>query len=89
MTSELNDFRERLQAAGQPYSLWGFRICFVGFAFLLVAQIYGRYTFVMLGVAVILLAIGWAALIVAFVRRRRWAKAQAADLIPPPMPPLS
>ena len=83
MTDELKAFRNDLRAAGQPYSLWGARIVGVGFALLVIIQVIGltrpmmlmQFGLLLLALCIVVLGIGWAMLIVAFVRRRKWAKA--------------
>ena len=81
--SEAVDFRNALNAAGQPWSRRGIRIAGGGIVTLLALQIglmvgvpvpYALYVLIAI-VAVI--AVGWAMLIVAVLRRRRWAKGQA------------
>ncbi len=75
MTDQLRAFREDLRAAGQPYSLWGGRIVGIGLLVLVIAQVTARYALSMLMVSLGIITIGWVLLIIAFVRRRRWAKA--------------
>ena len=75
MTDDLETFRAQLRAAGQPYSLWGTRIVIVGLGLLVAAQVLSSYALVLLGVSLVVIAVGWVMLIMAFVRRRRWAKA--------------
>jgi hypothetical protein len=91
MTDELALFRAELKAAGEPWQQRGVKVCAAGFVALVFAQLSAHLIdrlsavlaiFVM---AVALLAIGWVFLIVAFVRRRRWAKARA-DLAAPDLP---
>ena len=74
--SELADFRNALNAAGQPWSRWGVRLAGAGILALLALQLipqvpYGLYA--LIG-AVAVIAAGWAMLIMAMLRRRRWAK---------------
>lgn len=77
MTGELDVFRAELRAAGQPWSRLA--IWFVGSGMLLFVGVQlvpiAQYFFPMLSVSLILLAIGWLSLLVAFVKRRLWAKA--------------
>lgn len=83
MTGELDTFRRELRAAGQPYSLWGGRVVGLGLAVLVVIQALGmakpellmRFGLLLSALCVVVLAVGWIMLIIAFVRRRRWAKA--------------
>jgi len=84
MTDDLKAFREALRAAGQPYSLWGGRIVGIGLALLVVAQVSPWRAIAVLAVSLAVITVGWVLLIIAFVRRRRWAKAH-----PLREPPLS
>ncbi len=86
MSAELDAFRAQLHAAGHPYSLWGGRIFGVGLAFLVAGQVMSAYALLLVAVAVVIMAIGWSLLVVAFVRRRRWSRAH--PLVAPPLPPL-
>jgi hypothetical protein len=81
---ELKAFREELRAAGQPYSLWGGRVVGIGLLALVAAQVISNYALLALEASLVIIAVGWAMLIIAFVRRRRWAKAH-----PLQEPPLS
>jgi hypothetical protein len=94
MSSELQAFRDALRAAGQPYSQWGARIVGFGLLFLVAAQVLAirqqatsELSLGLVALSLLVMAVGWAMLIIAFVRRRRWAKAHPME--PPPMPPLS
>jgi len=84
--SEAADFRNALNAAGQPWSRRGVRVAGGGIVALLalqVAMMVGApipYALYVLIAIVAVIAAGWAMLIVAVVRRRRWAKAQALAL---------
>ncbi|QUD88497.1 hypothetical protein [Phenylobacterium montanum] len=79
---QLKAFREQWRAAGQPYALWGGRIIGIGLAFLVVVQILGmvqptllmRFGVLLMLACLVGIAIGWAMLVVAFFRRRRWVK---------------
>lgn len=79
---ELKAFREALVAAGRPYSLWGGRTVGVGLGFLVIVQILGtvqptilmRYGVLLMLACLVAIAIGWAMLVVAYFRRRRWAR---------------
>ncbi|HEY2660731.1 MAG TPA: hypothetical protein VGI79_13490 [Caulobacteraceae bacterium] len=75
MSDELKVFRDELRAAGQPYSLWGTRTVIIGLALLVGAQVMSSYALVLLMVSLVVITAGWVMLIIAFVRRRRWAKA--------------
>jgi Flp pilus assembly protein TadB len=85
MTGELEAFRAELKAAGEPWQQRGIRIVLVGFGLLVVAQVVSAYALALLYLAVAVIAVGWAFMIVAFLRRRRWAK-QRADLTLPDLP---
>jgi hypothetical protein len=88
MTGELEAFRAELKASGEPWQSWGVRLCVAGFVGLVVAQLSGHVVDRLAGVVAIfgaaigLLAIGWGLLIVAFVRRKRWADTHANLTLP-------
>ena len=81
MTDELQAFRDQLRAAGQPYSLWGARTVGIAFGLLVLIQILGltqpkwllQFGLLVFVVCLAVMAAGWVMLIIAFVRRRRWA----------------
>jgi hypothetical protein len=81
--SEAADFRNALNAAGQPWSRRGVRLAGGGIVALLALQVAVMvgvpvpYALYVLGAIVAVIAVGWAMLIVAVIRRRRWVKAQA------------
>ena len=88
---DLNAFKADLDAAGQPWSRVGVRIIGAGFIGCLLTLIGGSYVafifvermaFFVVSLAVI--AVGWVFIIMAMLKRRQWAKAQALQ-----MPPLS
>lgn len=73
--SELAAFKSALSAAGQPWSRWGIRLAGVGVVALLILQLPGvPYAFYGVIGVIALIATGWAMLIVAVVKRRRWVK---------------
>ncbi len=85
MTSDIETFRANLRAAGQPWSRRG--IAFAGVGIVMLALLQGVLLgFVRLspgiaasvlplaGVCLVLIAVGWAFLIVAVLKRRRWAR---------------
>jgi Flp pilus assembly protein TadB len=82
MTGELEAFRAELKAAGEPWQQRGIRIVLAGFALLVVAQVISAYAMLVLYLAVAVIAVGWAFMIVAFLRRRRWAKDHANLTLP-------
>ena len=92
---ELKAFRDQLRAAGQPYALWGGRTIGLGLALLVVVQTLGmvqptflmRFGVLLMLACLVTIAIGWAMLVVAFFRRRSWAKAYR--LREPPLPEVS
>ena len=49
-------------------------------------RVFAYRTALAVGAALLVMGVGWAMLIIAFVRRRRWAKAHPQ--IAPPLPPL-
>jgi hypothetical protein len=69
-------FRSALSAAGQPWSRWGIRVAGAGILALLALQLPLNIPYALYGLvaSVGVIAVGWAMLIVAVVRRRRWAK---------------
>jgi cobalamin biosynthesis protein CobD/CbiB len=93
--SEAADFRNALNAAGQPWSRHGTRVAGGGIVALLALQVAMMvgvpipYALYVLIAVVAVIAAGWAMLIVAVVRRRRWAKAQALALEPLHPDPLT
>ena len=84
MNQELEAFRHALRQAGQPWSRRGVMTVGVGVVGLLVAQLiaalpsaHAATTFLLAEMAsAAVVMVGWVFLIVAFVRRRAWAKAQ-------------
>ena len=77
MTSEIEVFRAELKAAGEPWQKRGVQVVAVGFVgcWSLLPMVASSYALLLLYLAIALFAGGWAMLIVAFLRRRRWAKA--------------
>ena len=81
MTGEIDVFRAELRAAGQPWSRVGIWLAGTGMLLLVAAQLIGQiapiapYFFAVLGVSLILLAIGWVSLLAAFIKRRQWSRA--------------
>jgi hypothetical protein len=80
VSSEIEIFRANLRAAGQPWSRRGIVCVVVGIVLLGAAQFVGQaapfveFFFPLLVGSAIMIAIGWVMLIVAVVRRQRWAK---------------
>ncbi len=94
MTGDIETFRAALRAAGQPWSRRG--VAFAGTGIILLALLQSVLLgFVRLppaiaasalllgGLSLVLIAVGWVFLIVAVVKRRRWAKTH--DLTMPSM----
>ena len=88
---EIAAFKADLDAAGQPWSRIGVRIIGVGFIGCLLTLIGGSYVrFIYIEkmafflVSLTVIAAGWVFLIMAMLKRRQWAKAQALR-----MPPLA
>jgi hypothetical protein len=79
-------FRMALREAGEPWSRWGVRVAGAGVVALLALQIAPAvpYAFYCLLAAVGVIAVGWALLIAAFVKRRRWAKDHPVEPVPLP-----
>jgi Flp pilus assembly protein TadB len=76
-SDELAAFEAELRQAGQPWSRRGVATVAVGLAGLVVSQV-APWTVVALGallIGVVAVSVGWVFLVIAFVRRRRWAKA--------------
>ena len=85
MSADIETFRAELRAAGQPWSRRGIAVAGAGIVLLALLQSV-LLGFVRLPPAIsasalplgilslVLIAVGWAFLIVAVVKRRRWAK---------------
>ncbi|HEX4181609.1 MAG TPA: hypothetical protein VHY32_12530 [Caulobacteraceae bacterium] len=90
MTEELEAFRDRLREAGQPWSRRGVIVCGAGVLGLFISQVAPSRAVVLVALPVgfAVMMVGWVFLIMAFVKRRRWARAQR--LIEPPLhePPM-
>ena len=87
ISDELKAFRAELKAAGEPWRQRGVKLVLIGFGVLVAAQILTAYALLLLYLAIAVFAAGWVFLVIAFVRRRRWAKGRT-DLVPPELPPL-
>lgn len=89
MTSEIETFRAELRAAGLPWSRRGVICTVIGIVILGVVQFLGQAApfaalfFPLLLGSLVVLAAGWAMLILGMLRRRRWARAH--DLTLPPL----
>ena len=81
MTGEVDVFRAELRAAGQPWSRVGLWCVGIGMLLFVGAQLIGQIFpvaslfFGVLGTGLVLLAVGWVALLAAFVKRRQWSRA--------------
>ena len=77
MNEELEAFRDELRQAGQPWSRRGVVVCGVGVVGLFLAQVApGRwFILVALLLSFAVMMVGWVFLVIAFVKRRRWARA--------------
>jgi hypothetical protein len=89
--NEAAAFRDALRAAGQPWSRWGIRVAGAGILALLALQLapgvpYALYALV---AAVSVIAVGWALLIMAVVKRRRWVKDHPIAEVPLGPEPLT
>ena len=88
MTDDITAFRAALKAAGEPWQQRGIKVCSSSFVGLVVAQLSAHFVdrlTIVLAIfagAIVLLAIGWSFLIVAFVKRRQWAKEHGAMAMP-------
>ena len=88
MSSELAAFKEALNSAGQPWSRWGVRLAGAGIVALLIVQIASRYVpFALAELALVLIVAGWILLVVAYVKRSRWAKAHPLEEPQSPIAP--
>jgi uncharacterized membrane protein HdeD (DUF308 family) len=89
--SEIEAFKTALNEAGQPWSRWGVRVAGAGILALLALQIIANvpYAFYALILAVGVIAVGWVLLIVAMVKRRRWAKDHPIEDVALDIGPLS
>ena len=91
MKDELEAFRDELRQAGQPWSRRGVAVCGAGILGLFLAQVAPGRLFVLcaLLIAFVVMMTGWVFLVIAFIKRRRWARAHPlheptlADLGPP------
>jgi hypothetical protein len=85
MNQELEAFRDQLRQAGQPWSRRGVVTCGAGIVGLVVSEVAPSRAVVLaaLLISVVVMMIGWAFLVIAFVKRRAWARAH--PLIEPPL----
>jgi len=81
MTGEIDVFRAELRAAGQPWSRVGTWLAGSGMLLFVSAVLIGQIVpivslfFAVLCTSLVLLAVGWLCLLVAFVKRHQWSKA--------------
>lgn len=77
MTGELEAFRDALRQAGQPWSRRGVMIVGVGIVGLVISQVAPSTSVVLAALlaSVVAITVGWVFLVIAFLKRRRWAKA--------------
>jgi Flp pilus assembly protein TadB len=77
MNAELEAFRDALRQAGQPWSRRGVTTVGVGIVGLFVSQVapWREVAAASLLISLAIVVVGWVFLIIAFVKRRRWAKA--------------
>ena len=85
MSEELEAFRDALRQAGQPWSRRGVYTVGAGMVGWLVAQLVPQVwvAYVAL-VATVVVMVGWVFLVIAFFKRRRWARAHRPS--EPPLP---
>jgi hypothetical protein len=86
MNEELEAFKDALREAGQPWSRNGVKIVGAGVVGLLVSQIApSRWVAVVaLLASFTAIMVGWVFLVIAFIKRRQWARAH--PLHEPPLP---
>lgn len=77
MNEELEAFRDALRQAGQPWSRRGVTTVGAGIVGLLISQLapWREVAATSLLIALAAIMVGWVFLVIAFVKRRRWAKA--------------
>ena len=77
MNEELEAFRDALRQAGQPWSRRGIAVVGVGIVGLVVSQVapWAAIALTALLASIVAILVGWVFLVIAFVKRRRWAKA--------------
>ena len=76
MSGDLEAFQNELRQAGQPWSRRGVAIVSAGIVGLFVSQVAPTTLVVYLAlISTAVVMVGWVFLIIAFVNRRRWAKA--------------
>jgi len=77
MNEELEAFRDALRQAGQPWSRRGIAVVAAGFVGLVVSQVapWPAVALSALLASVVAISVGWVFLVMAFFKRRRWAKA--------------
>ena len=77
MNEELEAFRDALRQAGQPWSRRGIAVVGVGIVGLVVSQVapWPAIALSALLTSAVVIMVGWVFLVIAFVKRRRWAKA--------------
>jgi hypothetical protein len=77
MNEDLEAFRDALRQSGQPWSRRGVATVGVGIAGLVVSQV-APCKMVVVGAllgSLPVIMVGWVFLVVAFIKRRQWAKA--------------
>ena len=85
MNDELQAFRDALREAGQPWSRQGVVLVGAGILGWLIAQLVPAIWVVYVAlISAAAIMVGWVFLVIAFVKRRAWAKAQ--PLREPPLP---
>ena len=89
MDQNIEAFRDQLRAAGQPWSRRGVFTCGAGVIGLLISNIAPSQpvSLVALIVSFAVMMVGWSFLVVAFVKRRRWSRAQRLTEPSLPEPP--
>ncbi|HEX4183386.1 MAG TPA: hypothetical protein VHY34_09010 [Caulobacteraceae bacterium] len=77
MNEELEAFRDALRQAGQPWSRRGVTTVGVGIVGLFVSQVapWRQVAAASLLVSLAVVMVGWVFLVIAFIKRRRWARA--------------
>jgi MFS family permease len=86
MNEELEAFKDALREAGQPWSRNGVRIVGAGIVGLFISQVapWRWVVLVALLASFAVIMVGWVLLVIAFIKRRQWARAH--PLQEPPLP---
>jgi L-asparagine transporter-like permease len=76
MNEDLEAFRDALREAGQPWSRRGVGAVAIGIVGLVISQVAPSTSVFYVAIAsAIVVMVGWVFLVLAFLKRRRWARA--------------